>query len=116
MPIISVLDFLAQFPMFGGVDQATILSAINQAESEYDSSLPNWLPITMNLIAHILTVRALGVAQTVDLMGVANGTSKFSMGSVSINESWKGHSLVLTPYGQEVNRLLVGATVGILFL
>jgi hypothetical protein len=98
------------------MDQGTILSAITQAESEYDSSIPNWLPITMNLIAHILTVRSMGVAQTVDLMGVANGTSNFSMPSVSVSESWKGHSLALTPYGQEVNRLLVGATVGILFI
>lgn len=112
--IITPLDFLAQFPMFGGLDGGTILSAIEQAETEYDTSLPGWLPITLNLIAHILTMRSMGVAQTVDMMGTANGSSKFSIPGHAYH--WKGNSLMLTPYGQEVSRLVAGAVGGGLFL
>jgi hypothetical protein len=114
MSIITKVDFLSQFPMFGGMDEATLLSAIGQAESEYSTDLPNWLPITLNLIAHILTARTMGVAQSVDLMGAANGSSKFSMPSHNYN--WKGTSLQSTPYGQEVARLLTGTVGGCLFI
>lgn len=100
--------------MFGGMDDGTILSAIEQAESEYSTNLPNWLPITLNLIAHILTARTMGVAQSVDLMGTSNGSSKFSMPSSTYN--WKGTSLQTTPYGQEVARLLTGTVGGCLFI
>ena len=116
MAIISKLDFLAHFPMFGGMDEGTILSAIAQAESEYSTDLPNWLPITLNLIAHILTARTMGVAQSVDLMGTANGSSKFSMSSNQYAYNWKGTSLQSTPYGQEVARLLAGTFGGCLLI
>lgn len=116
MAIISELDFLAQFPMFGGLDEKTILSAIEQAESEYSTDLPGWSPITLNLIAHILTARTMGVAQSVDLMGTANGSSKFSMSSNQSAYNWKGTSLQMTPYGQEVARLLTGTVGGGLFI
>lgn len=115
--IISKLDFLAHFPMFGGVDDATLISAITQAESEYDTGLPNWLPITLNLIAHILTARTLGVAQSVEAMGVANGTTKLQLAGVGQGQpSWKGRSLDTTPYGLEVSRLLTGSVVGCMYL
>ncbi len=114
MSIINKIDFLANFPMFGGLDEGTILSAITQAESEYDTSIPNWLPITLNLIAHILTARSLGVAQTVDMMGTTNGSSKFTLPNPTYN--WKGTSLQSTPYGQEVARLLTGTVGGCLFI
>ena len=68
--MITKLDFLSHFPMFGGLDEGTILSAIEQAESEYDTSLPGWLQITLNLVAHILTMRSMGVAQTVDMLSL----------------------------------------------
>jgi hypothetical protein len=114
MSIITKEDFLSRFPMFGGIDENTLLSAIEQAEAEYSIDLPSWLPITLNLIAHILTARTMGVAQSVDLMGTANGSSKFSMPSHSYN--WKGTSLQSTPYGQEVARLLTGTVGGCLFI
>lgn len=114
MSIVSKVDFLSHFPMFGGMDEGTILSAITQAESEYSPSIPNWLPITLNLIAHILSARTMGVAQSVDLMGTANGSSRFSMPSPGYN--WKGTSLQSTPYGQEVARLLAGTVGGCLFI
>jgi hypothetical protein len=114
MSIITKVDFLAHFPMFGGMDENTLLSTIEQAESEYSTDLPNWLPITLNLIAHILTARTMGVAQSVDLMGTANGSSKFSIPSHTYN--WKGTSLQSTPYGQEVARLLTGTVGGCLFI
>lgn len=114
MSIISKLDFLAHFPMFGGLDEGSVLSAIEQAETEYDTSLPGWLQITLNLTAHILTMRSMGVAQMVDMMGTANGSSKFSMPGQSYH--WKGTSLMLSPYGQEVSRLVSGAVAGGIFL
>jgi hypothetical protein len=116
MSIITKVDFLGHFPMFGGMDEATLLSAIGQAESEYSTDLPNWLPITLNLIAHILTARTMGVAQSVDLMGTANGSSKFSMTVHQYTYNWKGTSLQSTPYGQEVARLLTGTVGGCLFI
>jgi hypothetical protein len=114
--IITKLYFLGQFPMFGGLDEPTLLSAITQAESEYSTDLPNWLPITLNLTAHILTVRMLGVAQSVEAMGVTNGSGRFNLPGLSAGEHWKGTSLQSTPYGQEVARLLTGTVGGALFL
>lgn len=114
MSIISKTDFLENFPMFGGLDDGSITSAITQAESEYDTSLPNWLPITLNLIAHILTARSLGVAMNVQMMGTTNGTS--SIPNTSPNYHWKGTSLQSTPFGQEVSRLLAGTVGGGLFI
>jgi hypothetical protein len=114
--IITPVDFLAWFPAFGGMDSGSILAAIEQAESEHDPGLSNWVPITMNLIAHILTARTLGVAQSVDAMGTANGSSKFSLSQGMANQGWKGSSLESTPYGREVARLLVGTVAGPLFV
>jgi hypothetical protein len=114
MNIISKSDFLAHFPMFGGMDTETILSAISQAESEYATETPNWMFITLNLIAHILAMRTIGVSQSVDAMGTTNGSTKFSMPGHTYH--WKGTSLQATPYGQEVSRLVVGSAVGCLFL
>lgn len=111
--MITVADFLAHFPQFGGVDPTTIQSALNQAIPEYRSDLEGYLMITLNLTAHILMMRARGISESVGMMANANGQGQGQgRGRGSGNEN----SLDDSAYGLEVKRLLKPFGSGFLFL
>ena len=114
--MINPSQFLASFPQFSGVDNPSLLSAIQQAESEYDTNLPGYNWIVLNLIAHILYLRSLAITKTVEMMGVANGTNSVAVKMDYSADQWKGQSLQSTPYGQEVLRLLTPVSIGLLFI
>lgn len=116
--MVTLSTFLAHFPQFGGLDVGTLNSAMEQALPEYDPLMDNYTMVTLNLMAHILMTRAMGISESVELMTVAQGVGGSGRGSGrgSVVYQWKGQSLESTPYGQEVQRLLTPNCTGLLFI
>ena len=120
--MVTIQTFLQHFPQFGGLDVGTLDSAMAQAIPEYDPMMDNYTMVTLNLMAHILMTRAMGISESVEMMSAAQGVSGSSRGSSrgsskgSAAPQWKGDSLGSTPYGQEVQRLLIPNCAGLLFI
>lgn len=110
--MITVQDFLSHFPQFAGVSPLVIQSALDQAIPEYRSDLEGWLPITLNLTAHILMMRAKGISDSVAMMANANGQGSPQTRSQTGS---KLDPLDGSAYGLEVKRLLTPVSSGFMF-